>query len=103
MKVLEVIGGLAPLLGLFGTVLGMIEAFQQLEAAGSQVDPAILSGGIWLALLTTAAGLAVAMPAVIIYVFFDRYLEQLAHDLEILVGKCFSHAGSQSAEALARR
>jgi biopolymer transport protein ExbB len=53
------------LLGLFGTVLGMVEAFRQLELAGSQVDPAVLSGGIWQALLTTAVGLAVAIPAVL--------------------------------------
>jgi len=64
LRPLEVIAALAPLLGLFGTVLGMIEAFQELEAAGSRVNPAALSGGIWEALLTTAVGLAVAIPAV---------------------------------------
>src|SRR3546814_15805260 len=58
---LEVIGSVSPLLGLFGTVLGMIEAFRQLAEAGSQVSPAILSAGIWEALLTTAVGLAVAI------------------------------------------
>jgi len=61
---LEVIGNISPLLGLLGTVIGMINAFQQLENAGSKVDPAILSGGIWEALLTTAVGLAVAIPAI---------------------------------------
>ena len=50
LRALEVIAALSPLLGLLGTVLGMIEAFRQLELAGSQVDPAILSGGIWQAL-----------------------------------------------------
>ncbi|TLP56464.1 MotA/TolQ/ExbB proton channel family protein [Parasedimentitalea maritima] len=59
---LDLIAQLAPLLGLFGTVLGMIEAFKKLEAAGSSVDPSMLAGGIWVALFTTAAGLAVAMP-----------------------------------------
>ena len=63
LRPLEVIAGVAPLLGLFGTVLGMISAFQQLEQAGSQVNPAVLSGGIWEALLTTAVGLAVAILA----------------------------------------
>ncbi|MEM7427065.1 MAG: MotA/TolQ/ExbB proton channel family protein [Pseudomonadota bacterium] len=71
LRVLEVIAQTAPLLGLFGTVLGMIEAFRQLQAAGSQVDPAILAGGIWVALLTTAAGLAVAMPVSIILAAFE--------------------------------
>jgi len=61
---LEVIAALAPLLGLFGTVLGMIAAFRQLEQAGPRVNPAVLSGGIWEALLTTALGLMVAIPAV---------------------------------------
>jgi biopolymer transport protein ExbB len=61
---LEVIGNISPLLGLLGTVIGMISAFQQLEGAGNKVDPAILSGGIWVALLTTAVGLAVAIPAI---------------------------------------
>ena len=65
LKVMDVIAQLAPLLGLFGTVLGMIEAFQALQSAGNQVDPSILAGGIWVALLTTAAGLAVAMPTTI--------------------------------------
>lgn len=61
---LEVIGNISPLLGLLGTVIGMISAFQQLELAGNKVDPALLSGGIWEALLTTAVGLAVAIPAI---------------------------------------
>ena len=61
-RVLDSIAQVAPLLGLFGTVLGMIDAFRALQDAGSAVDPSLLAGGIWVALLTTAAGLAVAMP-----------------------------------------
>ncbi|WP_282159167.1 MotA/TolQ/ExbB proton channel family protein [Shimia thalassica] len=61
-RLLDTIAQLAPLLGLFGTVLGMIEAFQSLQSAGSSVDPSLLAGGIWVALVTTAVGLAVAMP-----------------------------------------
>lgn len=89
LRLLEVIGSMAPLLGLFGTVLGMIDAFQQLENAGNQVDPSILSGGIWLALLTTAVGLGVAMPTVAILSFFERRLERLAHDLDNLIAQIF--------------
>lgn len=89
LRILELIAALAPLLGLFGTVLGMIDAFQQLENTGSQVDPAVLSGGIWLALLTTAAGLAVAMPAVAINGFFERCIERLAHDLDDLTAQIY--------------
>lgn len=61
-RYLDSVAQLAPLLGLFGTVLGMIEAFQSLQSAGAQVDPSLLAGGIWVALLTTAVGLGVAMP-----------------------------------------
>ncbi len=65
-RLLDSVAQLAPLMGLFGTVLGMIEAFQSLQAAGSQVDPSLLAGGIWVALLTTAVGLAVAMPSSVV-------------------------------------
>lgn len=65
-RLLDSVAQLAPLLGLFGTVLGMIEAFQSLQSAGSQVDPSMLAGGIWVALLTTAVGLAVAMPTSVV-------------------------------------
>ena len=65
-RYLDTVAQVAPLLGLFGTVLGMIEAFQALQAAGARVDPSLLAGGIWVALLTTAAGLAVAMPASVV-------------------------------------
>jgi biopolymer transport protein ExbB len=61
-RLLDSIAQIAPLLGLFGTVLGMIAAFQALQDAGQSVDPAALAGGIWVALLTTAGGLAIAMP-----------------------------------------
>lgn len=71
LRVLDSIAQVAPLLGLFGTVLGMIEAFQGLQAAGSAVDPSALAGGIWVALLTTAVGLAVAMPASLLMTWFD--------------------------------
>ena len=75
LRVLEIIAVLAPLLGLFGTVLGMIEAFQAMESAGAQVDPAVLSGGIWQALLTTAVGLAVAIPVSLLNSMLERRVE----------------------------
>ena len=71
LRFLDNVAQLAPLLGLFGTVLGMIEAFQSLQDAGAQVDPSILAGGIWVALLTTAVGLVVAMPAALILAWFE--------------------------------
>ena len=70
-RLLDTIAQLAPLLGLFGTVLGMIDAFQSLQSVGSSVDPALLAGGIWVALLTTAVGLAVAMPVSMMLAWFE--------------------------------
>ncbi len=90
LRVLEVIGALSPLLGLLGTVIGMIRAFQELEAAGSQVDPALLSGGIWEALLTTAAGLAVAIPVVAILSLLERTVERVGHGTEDRVTRVFT-------------
>ena len=92
LRALEVIAALSPLLGLLGTVLGMIEAFRQLELAGSQVDPAILSGGIWQALLTTAAGLSVAIPVVLLHSWLERRVERSAHGMEDAVTRLFTHA-----------
>ena len=75
-RYLDSVAQLAPLLGLFGTVLGMIKAFQSLQAAGTQVDPSILAGGIWVALLTTAVGLVVAMPPALVLAWFEGRMER---------------------------
>ena len=76
LNLMDTIAQLAPLLGLFGTVLGMIEAFQKLQNAGNSVDPSLLAGGIWVALLTTAAGLAVAMPTSLILSWFEARMRR---------------------------
>ncbi|WP_417207659.1 MotA/TolQ/ExbB proton channel family protein [Antarctobacter sp.] len=75
LRLLDSIAQLAPLLGLFGTVLGMISAFQALQDAGAQVDPSLLAGGIWVALLTTAVGLAVAMPTALVLSWFEGRMD----------------------------
>lgn len=98
LRPLEVIGSLAPLLGLLGTVLGMISAFQQLEAAGNKVNPAILSGGIWEALLTTAAGLCIAIPVVAILNWLERRVDHLAHEMDNLVTQIFTEDLSAESE-----
>lgn len=101
LRGLEVIATLSPLLGLLGTVLGMINAFQQLEQAGNQINPAILSGGIWEALLTTAVGLGVAIPVVAVLNWLERNVDRLAHDMESAVTRIFTlelaHPQSQNA------
>lgn len=103
LRILEVIANVAPLLGLFGTVLGMIEAFQSMEAAGSQVDPAVLSGGIWQALLTTAVGLAVAIPVSMTHSWFERRAEVHAHRLQDAMERVFTQQASHREEAVLAR
>lgn len=71
LRVLEAVSQLAPLIGLFGTVIGMMGAFQALQAAGADADPAALAGGIWVALITTAVGLAVAIPTSFALYWFE--------------------------------
>ncbi|MFW5500969.1 MULTISPECIES: MotA/TolQ/ExbB proton channel family protein [unclassified Maridesulfovibrio] len=71
----------APLIGLLGTVLGMIKAFSRLSASGN-VDITMLAGGIWQALLTTAAGLSVAIPALIAHRWFCRQHEKAAYAMQ---------------------
>lgn len=90
LRPLEIIANLSPLLGLMGTVVGMIIAFQQMEAAGNNVNPAVLSGGIWQALLTTAAGLAVAIPVAAVHGYFDRRVERVSHLINDVVTQVLS-------------
>jgi biopolymer transport protein ExbB len=90
LRALELISTIAPLLGLLGTVLGMITAFQALQATGAQADPTILAGGIWEALLTTAAGMAVAIPAGVALVWIESLTDAVQADLEDLVTRVFT-------------
>ncbi|PJE31851.1 biopolymer transport protein ExbB [Pseudooceanicola antarcticus] len=89
LRALELISTIAPLLGLLGTVMGMIAAFQALQEAGSRADPSMLAGGIWEALLTTAAGMAVAIPASAALTWFEAVLDSLRNDLEDLSARIF--------------
>ncbi|GAB3484226.1 MotA/TolQ/ExbB proton channel family protein [Marinomonas epiphytica] len=98
LRPLEIIATLSPLLGLLGTVLGMITAFQQMEGAGSQVDPSVLSGGIWQALLTTAVGLAVAIPVVSLHSWLERKVERVAQNMNDAVTQVFTCAKAKTSE-----
>jgi biopolymer transport protein ExbB len=80
LRGLELASTIGPLLGLLGTVTGMIAAFQTLQEAGARADP--LAGGIWEALLTTAAGMAVAIPAQVALTWFEAVVDSLRHDME---------------------
>ncbi|MBQ9394608.1 MAG: MotA/TolQ/ExbB proton channel family protein [Proteobacteria bacterium] len=80
-----VIASISPLLGLLGTVTGMIQVFSNLAdeyAAGAHANPGMLAGGIWEALLTTAAGLCVAIPAFLLHRILNAMLDRLWLELE---------------------
>lgn len=79
---LEVIAAISPLMGLLGTVIGMVQAFNQVAHFKGQVNPSLLAGGIWEALLTTAAGLAVAIPVLVMLHFFERKIENAGFLME---------------------
>ena len=85
LRMLDTIAQVTPLLGLFGTVLGMIAAFQALQGAGASVDPSVLAGGIWVALLTTAVGLGIAMPVSVILSAFDARIMAERRQAEVMV------------------
>lgn len=87
IRLLELIAMISPLLGLLGTVLGMIQSFQQLELAQGAANASVLAGGIWQALLTTAAGLLVAIPAAVGAGLLSARIDGAAQDIESAVGQ----------------
>ena len=76
LQALATIGNIAPLLGLLGTVVGMIKAFMVIQETGGKVNAAVLAGGIWEAMLTTALGLAVALPTIIAHSYLISRVNQ---------------------------
>jgi biopolymer transport protein ExbB len=95
---LEVVTGLGPLLGLLGTILGLIRIF---GAAGGTTDPTQIAAGIAEAMYCTVAGLIVAIPALIAHSLFSRHIEALTIDLETLcselLGKLYTQAETPAA------
>ena len=81
LVILATIANVAPLMGFLGTVVGMVLAFAAIELAGD-VDPTLVAGGIKVALLTTAAGLLIAVPVNISYNFFVTRIDKLIVDME---------------------
>jgi len=82
LGLLGTIAQISPLMGLLGTVTGMIKAFRTIERLGGTVKPSHLAGGIWEALITTAAGLAVAIPALVAYNYFSSRVDRLSLEME---------------------
>lgn len=80
-RTLSILGHTAPLLGLLGTIIGMIKAFMVIETAGGRVDSQALAGGIWEAMLTTGVGLVVAIPVLLLLHMLETAADRRAHDM----------------------
>ncbi|MEY8116648.1 MotA/TolQ/ExbB proton channel family protein [Falsihalocynthiibacter sp. BN13B15] len=90
IPLLELIAMISPLLGLLGTVLGMIQSFQELALAEGAANASLLAAGIWQALLTTAAGLLVAIPAAVGAALLNTRVERVAQQIESSTGQLFA-------------
>ncbi|MCU7892949.1 MAG: MotA/TolQ/ExbB proton channel family protein [Candidatus Thiodiazotropha sp. (ex Ustalcina ferruginea)] len=86
LRTLSILGNTAPLLGLLGTITGMIKAFMVIEQAGGKVDAQALAGGIWEAMITTGVGLAVAIPLLLLLPFLEGSVERRA----LKMNRCIS-------------
>lgn len=82
LPTLFLISSISPLLGLLGTVAGMIKAFQAIENLGGKVDASVLAGGIWEAMLTTALGLGVAIPAMVAHNYLQGKVHAMVADMK---------------------
>jgi biopolymer transport protein ExbB len=76
LQALATIANITPMLGLLGTVLGMIKAFMVIQQMGGKVNAAVLAGGIWEAMLTTAFGLSVALPVVLAHSYLSAQVDR---------------------------
>ena len=85
LRLVELIAYLSPLLGLLGTVLGMIEAFQGLQVDVEQANAGVLAGGIWEALLTTAVGLGIAIPMTAAHALLEGRVKSISENLQDLL------------------
>lgn len=86
LPTLAILGNTAPLLGLLGTITGMIKAFIVIEEAGGRVDAQALAGGIWEAMITTGVGLAVAIPLLILLHFLEGVVERRGQSMQRTIG-----------------
>ena len=81
LKLLAAIAQVAPLLGLLGTVTGLVASFQELELLKGAVQPMNLAGGIWEALITTVVGLSIGIPSLLAHQYFQAKIDRRAHEM----------------------
>jgi len=91
LGILAIIAHLSPLMGLFGTVLGMIEVFQGIAQTGGQASMAVLASGIWMALMTTAFGIGIAVPTMAAHHALESVLERRLGVMETYVDELCHH------------
>lgn len=84
LNYLSLIAAVAPLCGLLGTVIGLMETFSVIEKSGNSAQMNSLAGGIWVAMITTATGLIVAIPCVILHKIFESMAEKKMDDMSII-------------------
>lgn len=96
LRGLAAITHIAPLLGLLGTVAGLVSAFHQIELLGGQVQPSDLAQGIWAALVTTVFGLVIAIPCMAAYHGFESEADRIARHMQFIVSEMNEIFGKHS-------
>jgi biopolymer transport protein ExbB len=106
-RTIAILGNTAPLLGLLGTIMGMIKAFMVIESAGGKVDAQALAGGIWEAMLTTGVGLAVAIPVLLLLHLLEGMADRRAASMRslasVLLEQLPHEEGQSESEAVHHR
>lgn len=98
LRVLAALTHIAPLLGLLGTVTGLVSAFHQIELRGGQVQPGDLAAGIWEALITTVFGLVIAIPCMAAYHGFEGTADRIARQMQLIISELNAFFGKTSHE-----
>ncbi|MBI3306299.1 MAG: MotA/TolQ/ExbB proton channel family protein [Candidatus Omnitrophica bacterium] len=96
LRALAAITHIAPLLGLLGTVTGLVAAFHQIEILGGQVQPGNLAAGIWEALITTVFGLVIAIPCMAAYHGFESAADRIARRMQFIISELDEFFGKHS-------
>ncbi|MBI4395311.1 MAG: MotA/TolQ/ExbB proton channel family protein [Candidatus Omnitrophica bacterium] len=98
LRALAAVTHIAPLLGLFGTVTGLVTAFHQIELLGGQVQPGDLAAGIWEALITTVFGLLIAIPCMAAFHAFETEADRISRRMQFIISELDEFFGKQSAK-----
>ena len=103
LRGLAAIAQVSTLIGLLGTVIGLVSAFHQIEISGGQVQPGDLAKGIWAALLTTVFGLCIAIPSFLILQIFESRVERMARRMGYVVAYLDQWMGKKTASVIHRK